>query len=248
MADAAQMEWRVASPGDPEAAAPDGGRTNGLLLALPEDLKAAIDRSSRPKEFAAGEWLREPGKPLHHVYFIRSGIVSICGGEPEAQVEVVSVGSEGLIGVSNILGAPAAGHAAIAVAPCVVDSIDAPVLGMLMAERPELSRAMAAYAHARMEQIIRLSVCNVRHRLEQRLARWIEAAHERVGPERIVVTHKDLARLLGVRRASVTEAMHLVEGHGAIRSHRGYVSVRDADKLKELSCGCHRPPGAVAAG
>ncbi len=245
MTDSMQLDSWTSGPGAwSDAGEARGQPANRLLGMLPEALRASIGSTARTREFATGQMLREPGRPLHSLYFVRSGLVSIVGGEvDQPHVEVASVGNEGMIGVSNILGSPSAEHAATALSPCVVDAIEAPVFGMLMNEHAELRQVATTYANERMGQVIRLSVCNARHRLEQRLARWILTAHARLGPGRIVVTHRDLAELLGVRRASVTESMHLLEGHGAIRSHRGYVSVRDLDRLTELSCGCHHLGG-----
>ncbi|ESR26206.1 hypothetical protein N177_1065 [Lutibaculum baratangense AMV1] len=218
---------------------------NLLIQSLPEDIRAALRPTLRTRSFQPGQILREAERPLASVLFVESGLIALLGTDGhEAQVEVATVGNEGLIGVSNVLGRPSAEHAAQALSSCTVRAIDAPVFGTLLNENPRFRLAMMAYAHQRMEQLIRLSVCNARHRLEQRLARWILAAAARLGPEKIVITHRDLARLLGVRRASVTEAMHLLEGHGAIRSHRGFLTLRDEEKLASLSCGCH----VVAAG
>ena len=49
-----------------------------------------------------------------------------------------------------------------------------------------------------------------------------------------------LSRLLGVRRASVTESLGHLEGAGAIVNTRGRIHIVDADRLQELSCDCYR--------
>lgn len=231
-------------PMDGTASSPeerDDKTRNELLQDLPEQLRTALSSSSRRVEFEEGQTLARPGKPLENVYFVSSGLVSIVGGEEgESQVEVAPVGREGLVGISAILGHSSANRSAVAISHCVAQAVDRTMMGTLLDEHAELRKTLLAYASRRMEQIVQLSVCNARHRLEQRLARWTLSAHARLGGESIMVTHRDLAQLLGVRRASVTEAMHMLEGHGAIRSHRGRLAIRDLDRLVELSCGCHR--------
>ena len=54
------------------------------------------------------------------------------------------------------------------------------------------------------------------------------------------LTHRMLSRLLGVRRASVTECLGKLEAAGAIHNSRGLIQVSDVRKLENLSCECHR--------
>jgi DNA-binding transcriptional regulator YhcF (GntR family) len=56
-------------------------------------------------------------------------------------------------------------------------------------------------------------------------------AHDRIEEDEINVTHDEIAVMLAVRRASVTDALHILEGEGLIRSHRGRVLVRDRNGL-----------------
>jgi DNA-binding FadR family transcriptional regulator len=57
-------------------------------------------------------------------------------------------------------------------------------------------------------------------------------AQDRIGSDEINVTHDVLALMLGVRRASVTDALHILEGEGLIRSSRGRIVVRDGEGLR----------------
>jgi CRP-like cAMP-binding protein len=77
---------------------------------------------------------------------------------------------------------------------------------------------------------------------EARLARWLLMALDRVGDEKqFAVVHDVMASFLSVRRASVTVALHSIEGTGAIKSTRGLVRVRDREKLLEIAGGCYGP-------
>lgn len=51
--------------------------------------------------------------------------------------------------------------------------------------------------------------------------------HDRVPGREFRLTHNYLAIMLGVRRPSVTEALHKLEGHKLIRSTRGNIEIRD---------------------
>jgi hypothetical protein len=49
------------------------------------------------------------------------------------------------------------------------------------------------------------------------------------------MTHEELGNMLGVRRASITSALHVLEGENAIRGYRGRISVRDRAALEAFA-------------
>ncbi|WP_413777338.1 Crp/Fnr family transcriptional regulator [Sphingomonas sp. S2-65] len=63
--------------------------------------------------------------------------------------------------------------------------------------------------------------------LPTRLARLIRMLHQRTDGDTIDITHYDIARLLCTGRPGVTEALHHLEGIGAIRATRGSIRIRD---------------------
>jgi hypothetical protein len=62
---------------------------------------------------------------------------------------------------------------------------------------------------------------------EQRLARWLLVAHDRMADDRVPLTHEHLALMLGVRRAGVTVALHSLEGEKLVRAGPGADAVPD---------------------
>jgi hypothetical protein len=66
--------------------------------------------------------------------------------------------------------------------------------------------------------------------------------HDRVDGDRFKLTHEFLAVMLGVRRPGVTVALHVLEGHGVIKSNRGEVIILDRDGLIELADGSYGVP------
>ncbi|MBY5454679.1 PAS domain-containing protein [Rhizobium leguminosarum] len=51
------------------------------------------------------------------------------------------------------------------------------------------------------------------------------------------------ALLLGIRRAGVTDELHILESMHAIRSTRGNVHITDRNKLIEIAGGCYGVAG-----
>jgi hypothetical protein len=56
------------------------------------------------------------------------------------------------------------------------------------------------------------------------------------------LTHEFLALMLGVRRAGVTTALHMLEGAQTIRATRGLITVRDRAKLQAKARGAYGIP------
>jgi len=87
-------------------------------------------------------------------------------------------------------------------------------------------------------------LANGRGKLEDRLARWLLMAHDRVDGDRLVLTHEFLVIMLGVRRPGVTIALYLLEAHGVTQASRGIISIVDRQGLEENANGAYGAPEA----
>lgn len=61
------------------------------------------------------------------------------------------------------------------------------------------------------------------------------------------LTHDLLSLMLGVRRAGVTTAVHLLEGQGLVKATRGRIHVLDRAGLKSVTHGLYGVPEAEYA-
>lgn len=196
----------------------------------------------QPVEFLPDEMLGwgTPGKGV--CYFIESGLVAVITrvGAEQRPIEVGMVGRAGMIGISVLFGMDTSPHTGIALTEGRALRIEAETLRRLARKADSLRELLMRYAYARVAELMQISGCNACHTLEQRLARWTLTASARLGAPSIEVTHRRLSEFLGVRRAGVTLALHVLEGNGAIRSTRGRIDIRDRARLEALSCGCDR--------
>ena len=88
------------------------------------------------------------------------------------------------------------------------------------------------------------AIANGRASLEERLARWILMAHDRVPSDTLPLTHEFLSIMLGVRRAGVTVALHGLEGRGLIKSRRGLIRLIDREGVRAVAGGYYGTPEA----
>ena len=92
----------------------------------------------------------------------------------------------------------------------------------------------------------RRSIIDIAATLEERLARWLLMANDRLDGDEIPLTHEFLSLILGVRRAGVTVALHYLEQRGVIQMSRGQIVILDRDGLKASANGTYHEPEAPA--
>jgi CRP-like cAMP-binding protein len=96
------------------------------------------------------------------------------------------------------------------------------------------------YVQATLTAIRQSAACNQLHVLEQRCARWLLAAHDRVDGDTFEITHEFLALMLGVHRPGVTIAAQSLQSAGLISYHSGTMSILNREGMEAASCECYR--------
>ncbi|MGV8839135.1 MAG: helix-turn-helix domain-containing protein [Bauldia sp.] len=217
-------------------AMPDGNR---LLRLMAPSLADAFWPHFAPVELDAGAMLQEPDRPAGQVLFPVGAILSVVGPPSGSRpgAEIALIGHEGMTGVTEVLGGAAWPFATIVQVGGEALAIDAGRFAAVIADRPAARDFLLRYVQALLIQAGDTGLANARGVLSQRLARRIVMTHDRMGSDVLPLTHQQLATMLGVRRASVTEALHLLEGNGVVRSLRGRLLVRDRDALLVLATG-----------
>jgi CRP-like cAMP-binding protein len=108
-----------------------------------------------------------------------------------------------------------------------------------MLRAPVLSQMLQAYLVDLLYQTSQAGACNATHPLHRRAARWLLLACTRSEPEELPLTHEVLARVLGVRRASITECLHGFLHEGLIETSRGRIRIADRPRLEQVACPCY---------
>ena len=177
-----------------------------------------------------------PNKPIAHVYFVETGVVSVVAVNAEDhRIEVGVIGKEGLTGVPLILGDDRAQHSAYMQIGGSGRRIAAAAFVEAMSRSPSLRTLMMKSAQAFMIQTAHTALANGRAKLEERLARWLLMAHDRLDSDAVPLTHEFLAVMLGVRRAGVTVALHSFERRGLIATKRGQLTLVNRAGIEQVA-------------
>jgi CRP-like cAMP-binding protein len=218
---------------------------NRLLQALSPDDFALI---APHLEFAAlprGTVLIEPNEPIEHVYFLESGVSSVVSINSEnRRVEVCLCGSEGLIGPSVVLGVDRTPHQSFMQVEGSGYRIPSAHLIRAIGSSPSLRSLLLRFIHVVKVQIAATAMSNGDNILGERLARWLLMCHDRVDGDELQLTHEFLSIMLAVRRAGVTDAIHLLEGTGIIKARRAHITILDRERLDETAGDSYGVPEA----
>src|SRR5207253_5766804 len=93
--------------------------------------------------------------------------------------------------------------------------------------QPELKSFALRYAQAVLMTTSQLSACNSLHPTNERCARWLLMAHDRVESDLLLLTQDFLSQMLGVRRGGVTLAASALQEAGFISYSRGHINIRN---------------------
>lgn len=111
-------------------------------------------------------------------------------------------------------------------------------------ERPSIRDHVLKYVHALIDFEAQISLCNARHGIDQRVARWLLLARERIGGDLVPVTRSHIASALGVRRPGVSKIVADLELQEIVEGSRCAVRIVDIDRLRpRLRMLSHRQAG-----
>ena len=220
------------------------GSRNLLLASLPQQDYDAIRPLLEVVALAPQDILHNPGEASKYVYFPRSGFMSVAVALRDgSMVEVAPIGREGLAGI------PATGPALTAMtnALIVVHGEDDCAYRMRIDDfRREMDKCGAFtdvvnhYGEAFLGVVMQNTCCNAAHSVEQRMAKWLLMAQDRLETPRLRVTQEFLATLLGATRQTVTGVAGGLHKNQVIDYARGQIEILNREALEAVACECYQ--------
>ena len=216
---------------------------NRLLAALRSadpSAEAQLRQGMESVELALNENVMGPDRPIGHVYFPETGVLSqIMQMRNGAAVEVNLVGSDGMAGLAVYLGSATFPMEVSCSAPGTFLRMRSADFAAEVARNPPLLDVLHGYTQAVLEIRAQAIGCDRFHAVEARAARWLLEMDDRVPQDEFMMTHESLALMLGVRRQTVSAvASHLCQ-QGLIVYRRGFIEIVDRAGLESASCECY---------
>jgi len=213
--------------------------TNGLIFQLSEEDRNRLQQICHSVALTEGESLcLSDAKAARKVYFLASACVTLWVKNPDqASLAVGLIGSEGAIGLGAALGQNAehlrfevqkAGQAWCA---------DSHELQQLLQSQPTILWAIARYLWQMTHDIADMAASIQSDNIPTRLAAWLVLCATRSHSQQLSLTHDQLARMLGVRRVSITLAAVELKELGLIDYKRGEIDILNMARLVKQAHG-----------
>jgi len=213
---------------------------NKILAALNKLDYERIFPDLKLVEMPLGWKLAEAGDHVKYIHFPISGIVSLIYDlEDGSSSEIAIVGNEGMIGISIYMGGESMPSSTEVQCAGYAFRLSRKMLKQEFALGGQLQQIALLYTQALIAQTSQTAVCNQHHSIDQQLCRWLLMSLDRLHENKMLITQGLIARLLGVRRESVTEAAGKLQKDGLITYTRGRITVLDRSKLEERVCECY---------
>ena len=216
------------------------GSDNNLLASLTAEDYALLRPHLTRVHLEQHTILQKPAEPIEDIFFPLEGMVSLVASFPTGQeIEIAAIGREGAIGTKVGLLPQVAFSTAIVQLPGVALRMPLPEFQKAAVGNVAITHIATCANDVMLTNLQQAAACNAQHRLDERLARWLLMLHDRAEDDRIDLTQADIAGMLGVRRATVSEVGTVLERKSLIQRGRGWVKVLDRDGLEAASCGCY---------
>lgn len=213
---------------------------NRVLRSLPAQTCAAVLDACERGHFEGKTELGRVGEPAKKVYFPETSVISALATYLDGStIEMANIGCEACTGIALVLG-----HSDLLVTTEVqisgtALSVSADEFVNLMSSLPTFQSALLSSTQALFYQIMVSGACNGAHSAKQRLARWLLTMNDRADVEIMHLTQEYLAEMLGLRRATISNAASAFQEAGLIHYTRGQISITDRPGLSRASCECY---------
>ncbi|OWV72790.1 transcriptional regulator [Rhizobium sp. R339] len=217
---------------------------NLILSQLADPELLALERILEPLPLPRDFELVHLGMPVSHYYFLENGIASMVATSPEGRkAEVGVLGRDGMSPPALTVDAERFSFDVMMQVGGHGRRVEAGALAGFLDERPAVRRLLSRFLHTFFTQVASTALSNAVHKIDVRLAKWILMCHDRLEGQEIEITHEYMASMLGVRRSSVTDALHVLEGQHLIYSTRGLVIIRNRASLEAFAADAYNVPG-----
>ncbi|MGO8719622.1 MAG: Crp/Fnr family transcriptional regulator [Acidobacteriaceae bacterium] len=196
-----------------------------------------------PVEYPAGATLMRQGDPAEFVRIVCGGRVKIYTSSQEGKTLLLSIASPGVIlGLVSAIGQIPYETTAEAYGPCVVNEIrDGEFLTFLFRRRTVCCQVMRMLAAENRELLVnarRVALSgSVAGNVAKLLLDWGTTMSSRNGKKHfnMVLTHQEIAEMVGTTRETVTRTLAQFRQNGWIRVQGVSMEILQQEKMRNIS-------------
>jgi CRP-like cAMP-binding protein len=214
--------------------------SNKILLSIPDHEYRVIRPHLEYLSLRDRCILQEANEKVGFSHFPNAGLISLLVATTDGRtVEAGVVRNEGVAGIATVVGMTRSPLREVALISTDGFKVQAGAMLNILKSTPQLQTTLSRYAVAQGMQIAQTVACNRLHRIEQRLARWLLIAQDKVDSSLFAVTHDFLATMLGTNRPTVSYAAAILQRRKIIKYTRGAMKVVNRKKLEASACECY---------
>jgi CRP-like cAMP-binding protein len=219
----------------------NGLLANKLLTGLPGADFARLLPYLEPVSLVTGQVIYKSGDDIEFAYFPETAVIShICMLEDGGTAASAIIGKDGVTGLWRVLGSQPPSHWTHVTIGGTAIRVRSYILAKEFAFNAGMQEILLAYASERLAQLSQRAACNARHKLQERLCTWLLMIQDRASEEKLPLTHEEIARQLGTRRAGITTTCNSLRDNGIIDYRRGMIRILDLKGLEAAACQCRR--------
>jgi len=171
-----------------------GDISNFILKGLSDDDFGLLQPHFETIRLPVHKALETRNRKIRTVYFMESGFASVvANGSTRPSIEVGLIGREGMSGLAVVLGADRPAHETYIQAAGSGLCLAADSLRGAIDKSPSLHRELLKAAYAFQTQVTQTALANGRSKIEERLARWLLMADDRIDGDELPLTHEFLS-------------------------------------------------------
>lgn len=212
---------------------------NKLLAALSKSEYQRLLPQLEQVFLPSGQILHKPGEPIKFVYFPTSAMISLTAPVENLTIEIGLVGNQGIVGLPVFWGGNSTINTAIAQIKGNTMKLDADVFRSEYSQSGTLRKLLLIYTQALFTQVSQNGACRANHTIEKQLARWLLSIQDSIQQAEFALTQEFISQMLGVRRASVSEAAMALQKAELIRYSRGRIKIINRTGLESATCSCY---------
>jgi CRP-like cAMP-binding protein len=215
-------------------------RENQLLAGLTDDIFQRWAPNLVRVPMPLGRVLSESRGNRPFVYFPTTAIASLLYVmEDGASAAIAIIGNEGMVGISLLMGGDSPSSRTIVQSAGAGYRMDAEYFKREFNRSSMVLHLSLRYTQALITQMAQTAACNRHHSLDHQLCRWLLLSLDRLHVNKLEMTQRLIANMLGVRREGVAQAAQKLQDAGWIHYSRGHITVVNREELEKHSCECY---------